>query len=155
MRLEGISTIDEDNAFLKQYLPLYNRKFEVHPKKEGNLHRSLDKDGDLAMILCRKIERTLKNDRTIRHRAKLYQIEDTIRGKVMVHELLDGSFVMTHKERRVRFHEIATRPVRIEEPRNVEPKKDCAPSKNHLWRTFTIRFPKRNKDDERIHEIKT
>jgi len=155
MRLKEISTIEQGNTFLEQYLPLHNRKFEVHPKKEGNLHRPLGKDIDLAMILCKKIPRTLKNDRTIQHRAKLYQIEDIIRGKVMIHELLDESLVITHKESRIRFHEITTRPVRTEEPRNIEPRKSSAPSADHPWRTFTIRFPKRNRDEERPYEIRT
>jgi transposase len=155
MRLEGIATIEEGNMFLKEYLPLYNRRFAVHPVKEGNLHRPLDKDTDLTMILCRKTERTLKNDRTIQYRAKLYQVEDIIRGKVMVHECLDGSLVVTHKDRRVRFHEIVHRPAPIEEQRDQKPKKSCAPSQDHPWRTFTIRFPKRNRDTEREHEINT
>jgi transposase len=154
MRLERISTIEEGNLFLKQYLPLYNRKFEVHPTKEGDLHRPVKKDTDLAMILCRKTERTVRKDRTIQHRGRLYQIEDALRGKVMVHERLDGSMVITHKDRRVRFHEITQRPVPVQED-TPKIRKSCAPSKDHPWRTFTIRFPKRNRDDERANEIRT
>ena len=35
MRLEGISTIEEANAFLVSYLPRYNRRFAVPAKEEG------------------------------------------------------------------------------------------------------------------------
>jgi hypothetical protein len=155
MRLEGISTIEQGNLFLKRYLSLYNRKFAVQPRKEGNLHRPLDKDVDLAMILCRKTQRTIRNDRTIQHRARLYQIDDIIRGKVMLHELLDGSLVITHTERRIRFHEITHRPVPIEERKADNTKKRRVPSQDHPWRTFTIRFPKRDRDEERRNEINT
>ena len=79
MRLKGI---EKGNAFLKRHLPLYNRKLAIQPTKGGN--PSLDKGVDLAMILCRKIERTLRNGHTIRHRAKLYQIENTIQGEVIL-----------------------------------------------------------------------
>ena len=40
MRLRGIRTIQEGNGFLKQYLPVYNRRFSVAPREEDDLHRS-------------------------------------------------------------------------------------------------------------------
>lgn len=155
MRLQGIATIEDGNTFLKRYLPLYNRKFEVKPKKEGNLHRPLGKEVDLSMILCRKTGRTIRNDRTIQFRTKLYQIEDLVRGKAMIHERLDGSLAITHKEIRVRFHEIEEKPQPIQKVVPAEIKKSSSPSCDHPWRTFTIRFPKRNRDDERANEIRT
>ncbi len=33
MRLRGIRTIEEGNGFLKQYLPVYNRRFSVRPQE--------------------------------------------------------------------------------------------------------------------------
>ena len=39
MRLRGVSTIPEANRFLVSYLPVYNRRFSVPPKKQENLHR--------------------------------------------------------------------------------------------------------------------
>ena len=59
-------------------------------------------------ILCIKTERTLKNDHTIQHERKLYQIEDRIRTKkVMVEERIDGSMTDSPKGLPVRFHQIA------------------------------------------------
>ena len=78
MRLRGVSTIPDANRFLASYLPVYNRRFSVTPKKKENLHRTV-KDLELGTILCIKTERTLKNDHTIQHKGTLYQIKETIR----------------------------------------------------------------------------
>lgn len=76
MRLKGISTIAEANKFLKHYLPLYNRKFACKAQKEEDLHRAIPKETNLDNILCIKTERTVRNDNTIAHKKKLYQIEE-------------------------------------------------------------------------------
>src|SRR4030042_6235159 len=47
MRLRGIQAIEEGNAFLKQYLPIYNRRFSVPPRERDNVHRSLPKGFNL------------------------------------------------------------------------------------------------------------
>ena len=66
---------------------------------------------DLDTILCIKTERTLKNDHTIQHNRKLYQIEDRIRTKkVMVEERIDGTMRITSKGVSARFHQIVQRP---------------------------------------------
>jgi hypothetical protein len=134
MRLRGVSTIPEANRFLVSYLPVYNRRFSVTPKKKENLHRTVTVE--LDTILCIKTERTLKNDHTIQYNGTLYQIEDTIRAKrVMVEELIDGSMRIRHKGVRVAFHEIVHRPVAPEKERPFVPKgKGHRPPLDHAWR---------------------
>ena len=138
MRLRGIRTIEEGNGFLKQYLPVYNRRFSVPARERNNLHRSLPKGLNLNAILCIKTERTLRNDFTIAHNKKLYQIEDRTRAsKVMVHEHINGSIRMTYRDRALRFNEITTRPVKQEKaPVRERIRKPCPPSPNHPWRNF-------------------
>jgi hypothetical protein len=110
MRLRGISTIDEANRFLVSYLPWYNRRFAVKPKKKGNLHRR-PHGIDLDAILCVKTERTLNNDYTIQHERRLYQIENRVcTTRVIVEERLDGSMRITSKGVSLRFHQIEKRP---------------------------------------------
>jgi len=136
MRLRGIRTIEEGNGFLKQYLPVYNRRFSVFPREADDLHRSLPKGFNLDAILCIKTERTLRNDFTVGHNKKLYQIEDKIRAsKVMVHEHIDGSLKMTYRDRVLRFKEITTRPVKQEKaPVRERIRRPPIPSANHPWR---------------------
>lgn len=92
MRLEDINSIEEGNRFLKEYLPVYAKRFGVRPAKDINLHRPLPKAISLDKILCKKTERALGNDFTVTHDKKFYQIEDNIRAqKVIVEEKTDCS----------------------------------------------------------------
>jgi hypothetical protein len=136
MRLRGIKTLEEGNQFLEEYLPLYNRRFSVSPKGKDNLHRPLVKGLDLDTILCRRTERALRNDFTVAHNHKLYQIEETIQtSKVMVQDRIDGSIRIYYKGRALRFKEITERPVRErKEPVVVPKKKPFTPPPSHPWR---------------------
>ena len=50
---------------------------------------------DLHRILCIKTERTPKNDVTVAHDKKLYQIEEAVKTKkLMVEEYPDGSMAV-------------------------------------------------------------
>lgn len=134
MRLKGVCTIPEANRFLASYLPVYNRRFSVPPKKEENMHRKANVA--LDTVLCIKTERTLKNDHTIQYKGTLYQIKDQIRAKkVIVEELINGSMRIRHKGVLLSFHEIVTRPATPEQARPFIPKgKGHRPPINHGWR---------------------
>jgi len=138
MRLRGIRTLEEANVFLEQYLPIYNRRFAVSPRERENLHRPLGRGLDLDAILCIKTERTLRNDFTVAHQRKLYQVEDKVNtSKVMVQDRMDGSIRITHKNRALRFREITERPILEKRPSPViGMKKSSTPSTNHPWRGF-------------------
>jgi len=104
MRLRGIGTIQEANRFLEEYLPLYNSRFAVCPKEKDNLHRPVGRGVKLDGILCIKTKRTLRNDFTVAHNRKLYQVEDKVNpSKVMVQDRMDGSIHITDKNRALRF----------------------------------------------------
>jgi hypothetical protein len=141
MRLRGIRTLEEANQFLEEYLPLYNRRFSVCPKGKDNFHRPLPKGLILDTILCIKTERSLRNDFTVAHNRKLYQIDDTVKAsKVMVQERADGSMIMTHKGRSLRFKEITERPPREKkEPVVARRRKPYIPPTDHPWRRFKIK----------------
>jgi transposase-like protein len=138
MRLRGIRSIEEGNRFLEAYLPIYNKRFSVVPKEKEDFHRPVPKGVDLDAILCMKTERSLRNDFTVAHHRKLYQVEDTIRAsKVMIQDRIDGSLMMTHKGRALRFKEITQRPVREKEPlANPRKTESYTPPASHPWRKF-------------------
>jgi len=141
MRLRGIRTIEEGNQFLEEYLPLYNKRFSVYPKEKDDFHRPLPKGVDLDAILCIKTERALRNDFTVAHHRKLYQVEETIKAsKVMVQDRIDGSMVMVHQDRALRFKEITERPLREKkQPVVARRRKSYIPPADHPWRRFKIR----------------
>ncbi len=134
MRLRGVSSIEEANSFLDTYLPRYNERFAVAPKKEENLHRPVTID--LDTVLCIKEERTLRNDHTIKYEGKLYQLDGRIRAqRAIVEELIDGSMRIRHKGHLVAFHEIDQRPAKPEKERPFVPKgKGHRPAPDSPWR---------------------
>ena len=151
MRLKGIRTKDEANEFLKHYLKGHNKRFVFKPAKEGDLHRGIPKDADIDRILCIKTKRTLRNDFTISHDGNLYQITERVNGKeVIVEERVDGSMHIICDNRRLKFKEITSRPVRdkVTEQKTIQskPKKVCIPPKEHPWRKYPVINRYRHKD---------
>ena len=136
MRLRDINTIAEANKFLKSYYwPKHNRKFAVKPLKESNLNRSIPGAMNLDAILCRRKEHPLRNDFTIVHDKKLYQILDKITAKKLtVEERTSGARYITYKSQKLKYKQIITRPSK-EKPR-IKPKlrKIYRPSMEHPWR---------------------
>jgi hypothetical protein len=141
MRLRGIRTIEEGNQFLEEYLPLYNKRFRVRAKEKDDLHRPFVKGMDLDTILCIKTERALRNDFTVAHNRKLYQVEEMLKAsKVMVQDRIDGSMIMIHKGRALRFKEIIERPPREKKESVVaRRRKPYIPPSDHPWRRFKIK----------------
>lgn len=141
MRLRKISSIEEANKFLEYYLPVFAKRFGMPPAKEGDLHRPIPKGIDLDRILCVKTERALRNDFTVAHDKKLYQVLDNIRAeKVMVEERIDGSMIMRYKDTVLKFKEITKRLKREPERKAYEFKLRTAyvPPADHPWRKFKI-----------------
>jgi len=140
LRLAKISTRDAANRFLVEtYLRKHNAKFAVAPKRETNLHRSLQ-GYDLPFLLSVREERTVANDFTVQYQTRLFQLEPkqpTIlrpRDRVTVHAGLDGALRMTIRKTVLRFHEIVERPRKSEPLREREPRVLWIPSASHPWR---------------------
>jgi transposase len=141
MRLKGVKSIEEGNKFLAEYLPLYNKRFSVQPREKENLHRALPRGMDLNAILCMKTERTLRNDFTVAHHHKLYQIEEATKAsKVIVQDRMNGSMRITYQGRALRFKEITERPIREKkQPIVTKRRKPYIPPADHPWRRFKIK----------------
>ncbi len=141
MRLKGIGTIEEGNRFLEEYLPIYNKRFSVRPREKEDLHRPLPKGMDLNAILCIKTERTVRNDFTVAHNKKLYQIKEATKAsKVIVQDRMDGSMRITYQGHTLRFREITERPARENKQRVIRRRRRTyIPPADHPWRRFKIK----------------
>jgi transposase-like protein len=136
MRLKNVRTIQEANIFLAQYLPSYNKRFAVIPLRKENLHRDISTGLNLNDIFCVKTKRTLRNDFTIAHNRKLYQIQSHIHDlEVIIHDRMDGSMIVTHNGRPIQFAEIAARPVKEKKPLKIH-RKIYHPTKYDSWKNF-------------------
>ena len=137
MRLVGASSIEEGNRFLERYLPVYNRRFRVLPVGKADLHRPVPRSVRLERVLCRKTERCLRNDFTVAHDGKLYQVEERTRAKrVIVEERLDGTMAIMHKDRSFRFREITKRPQREEKAKPVRLRRVYIPPPDHPLKKY-------------------
>jgi hypothetical protein len=75
MRLHNISTIEEANLFLPQFLNSMNTKFGKKAANPENAHRPLRSQDNLKKIFARKDIRKLSKDLTFQHQGILYMIE--------------------------------------------------------------------------------
>lgn len=114
MRLQGIETVAEANAYLRKvFIPAYNRKFAKVPAKAGNMHRMPSKSEHteiLPYIFCRRETRVIQNDFTIPYKTVRFQLLPTPRlamrpkERVHVHELPSGSIHLFVRGKRANFH---------------------------------------------------
>jgi len=151
MRLANICGMEEGNRFLAHYLPLYYKRFGVVPLVKDDMHRCVSEGLDLNRILCVKTERVLRNDFTVAHEGKLYQVLDNIQTKkVMVEERMDKTMLIRHGEQRLRYKPILVRAPKLKpEPRGFifSMQKITIPASGHPWRQ-RILAPKQEKAEE-------
>lgn len=152
LRLREISTIEEANAFLPEYMKDYNRRFSVEPQNSSDAHRALNKSHNLERILSiydtRKVSKTL----SFQYKNVQYQILEegwkarkligkrvevckTLRGEIRV---FDGSkeLVFSRSEL-VQKHpkEVDSKSLNSEFESWLK-KKKWTPSKNHPYRRY-------------------
>jgi transposase len=156
MTLRGINTIDEANRYLDTYLSAHNKRFAVKAKEQDDLHRDIPKGLNLDKILCIRTVRTLRNDFTIAHDGKLYQIQDPIKSKkVLVEERTDGKMLLTDNDVRLKFAEITARPEKQQKLKGAtRHRKGHTPSVDHPWRKYNHQlFGKRQSQRKRPMEV--
>ena len=75
MRLRGISTIADGNAYLPEFMDDFNQRFAVEPRSSANAHRALTAKDDLARILTHQEQRVLSKNLTVQFEKVVYQIQ--------------------------------------------------------------------------------
>jgi DNA-binding Lrp family transcriptional regulator len=140
MRLKGVKSIAEGNEFLNRYLPVFNKRFNVEPLENEDLHRPLPQGIMLDAVLSIKTPHALRNDFTVAHKGKLYQVIDNIRSKeVIVEERINGSLLITYKGRQLRYREIALRFKKIQQSSKPgKPRIYTPPGMDNSWRAFRL-----------------
>ncbi len=115
MRLAGVSSREQANRFLGEYLPRHNAAFTVAPAQKGNLHRKRPAEYELKKIFCIKTRRVLSNDSVVRHDSRFYQLRALPSRKVravVVVEHLDGSMQIRNNGTLLKWQEITAPPPR-------------------------------------------
>lgn len=141
LRLKGISNIQDANEFLESYWPKHNGRFSVPALEEADFHRGLPKDMDLDSILCIRTPHPVRNDFTIIHAGRLYQIHaDKVSKWVDVEEHVKGHMYVTSAGRRLEYKLIKVRPeVTVQKPKVIiRTRKTWKPGPQHPWRRDSL-----------------
>lgn len=103
MRLRGISTQEEANAYLPEFIDAYNKKFAVSPQDGCDAHRELvHSPGALSRVLSLQTPRKLSKNLETSYEGCIYQIQRPGGGyryrhaSVMMHEHIDGMIQISH-----------------------------------------------------------
>ena len=143
MRLKGIRTMDEANAFLKRYLPVYNRRFRVPAREKGGMHRPAPQSMELDRILCIKEDRAVRNDTTVSYYGKTYQLYGNVNSKrVTVEQGLNGKLHFYDGGKRLGHKEIPCRSMAWQREEKGQGKAGAKyiPPMDHPWRRYKNRF---------------
>lgn len=148
MRLAEVTNITEGNRFLDGYLPEYNAKYAKEAARRADFHRPIVNKRALDTILSIKTDRALRNDFTIAHNKKLYQIKSNVRAKkVTVEERTDGSMRIVHNGQQLKYHPIIVRPTRQERTaKKIKSITAWRPSDSHPWKNAAKAMVKERKE---------
>jgi transposase len=96
LRLRGISSIEDGNAYLPEFIADYNRRFGREPMNPHDAHRPLQPGEDLPQIFTWQEERTMTRNLVVHFRRLTYLIVPSPEAlalagrRVLVHESADG-----------------------------------------------------------------
>jgi hypothetical protein len=150
LRLEGISDLAAANQFLREkFLPEFNARFHVEPRRTANLHRRIPKDIRLDLILSFQEPRVVQNDWTVSWRNRCFQLTEAnqklalARRRILVCEQLDGTIRLLYRGRELPCVELPERPPRgparpAAVPPLPAPAATCKPAADHPWRRAII-----------------
>ena len=154
LRLRGISTIEQANAFLLEFIEDFNKRFAVKAASGKDAHRQvIPSEGQLEQILCKRCTRVISKNLEVHYQNKIYQIktEDmgyTLRGaKVSVNDYKGKvSLVYKHKQLDYTVMELAKRINPVVDSKSLDThmrkQSQWKPPSNHPWkRTAKVNRP--------------
>jgi transposase len=109
MRLRGISTPEEANQWLPEFMQAYNERFATQPRSSHDFHTPLSPSDQLDWVLCRKVTRTLSKNLTFQYTKTIYQLRvkrpayAMRNAKVTVLENARGEVTVLYKNHSIPF----------------------------------------------------
>lgn len=153
MRLAGIDDYAQANAFLMEYIPVYNQKFAVQPRSPIDYHEPLLPENNLGPILSKQSQRKLSKNLQIQYQKVIYQIATdrptyALRGRtVTVCESELGKIAILLNGSSLDFNIYQQQPKQAElvTSKDVEHRK-TKPAPDHPWRNYGFSL-----DGQRTH----
>ena len=162
LRLAGITTIEEANRFLAEYILKFNAKFAIAPKRKKNLHKklSLEAQEKLPQVFSIQNQRKVNNDYTVMFETNFFQLNreqpTTVYKKdtVIVEEHLNGAIKLRLRNCYLNYTVLPARPkkeINIKLAALTRQKQGSyKPPIDHPWRKqFLLNRPK-NMATERV-----
>lgn len=116
LRLAGITTVADANAFLPQFTPPFNARFARPPADTVPAWRPVPRGLDLARICSLYTAATVLNDNTVRTQGRILQIppgpggRGYAKARVEVRQLLEGTWRIYYHDRLLATHAVLTGP---------------------------------------------
>ena len=147
MRLAGISNYQEANAFLDNYIHIYNHKFAVSPASPVDSHEPLRPENNLDLIFTKRYTRKLSKNLELQYKRVIYQIQSdrptyTLKGReVTVCENEEGKLTVFLDQTQLNFRRFFRQPKRnaVATAKDIE-RQSTKPSSDHPWRTYGKRI---------------
>ena len=105
LRLAGATAMEQAKAVLQQFLPRFNRRFQVPAQCADPAFRPLPSDLHLGQVLCFKHRRRVARDNTVKFQRHTLQLLPDLRRRsyagavVLVLQGLDGRLSLQHEGR--------------------------------------------------------
>jgi len=159
MRLCGISSMAEGNAYLPEFITAFNARFAVEARDAQDAHRPLRPSDDLARVLTVQETRVLSKNLTLQYHNMIYQIQTprptyALRNaRVIICENRYGEIAIEYKGKPLAYtvyreqgrqaevvtsKQIAMKLDGLTAPGPAKKRKPHIPSPDHPWRRFKI-----------------
>jgi hypothetical protein len=104
LRLRSIADLDAANAYAREFVEFYNRRFAREPRNEHDAHRPLRANEDLQRIFSWQETRRLTGNLTLHYNRVMYVVDahapgvENARGKMVnVRELENGEVILEYR----------------------------------------------------------
>jgi transposase len=89
LRLRGISTVADANAYAPAFMAAYNVRFAKPPRSTFDAHRQLREDEDLDALLTWRETRRVTKSLTVQYDRVMYLLDDTLQNRKLVHRYIE------------------------------------------------------------------
>jgi transposase len=144
LRRKKIRSYESANEYLyNEYLPDHNRRFAHAAASPEDYHHKKPNQAALDEAFRLEMDRVIGNDWVVRYENRFLQVNRQgnhrapAKGKVVVCEWPDGRLEIRYRGQKLRWEEIADRPLRadVDEPAKVAiPYGGTPPTASHPWK---------------------
>jgi hypothetical protein len=89
LRLRGINTQEDANAYAPHFIADFNGRFGKVPRSAFNTHRALRSDENIELILSSRVARRVTKVLTVQYDRVIYMLDDTAQNRALIHQYLD------------------------------------------------------------------